>query len=400
MLIMSNKQIYDPIHKFITFTPLMIKIIDTYEFQRLRDLKQLGASYFVFPSATHTRFEHSLGVSHLAGIMLEELRINQPELNITNRMIELVRIGALIHDLGHGPFSHLYDNYIKREDESEHELRGIMIFKLMVSKYNLELTDEEVDFICNIVEPNEFFKNDWLFQIVNNKVNYIDVDKIDYIMRDSYHIGLQYNDFSRLLTMIKVLQFEGNDVLAWNEKVQHDIYLLFSCRYRLHKQVYTHHTVKAYEFLLIPILKKINETIDFINFTDSMIFITNKNDLIKIYNRNIPKLIGEKIIIDNVDYVDNILENINKIISDENIDDFIIDKVKINLATNESKNPLSKVYYFNNKSDKAYNIYSEENSFIIPKVQSETIIRLYCKNNIKNIQNIENILELWNNTHF
>jgi len=397
---MSNKQIYDPIHKFITFTPLMIKIIDTYEFQRLRDLKQLGASYFVFPSATHTRFEHSLGVSHLAGIMLEELRINQPELNITNRMIELVRIGALIHDLGHGPFSHLYDNYIKREDESEHELRGIMIFKLMVSKYNLELTDEEVDFICNIVEPNEFFKNDWLFQIVNNKVNYIDVDKIDYIMRDSYHIGLQYNDFSRLLTMIKVLQFEGNDVLAWNEKVQHDIYLLFSCRYRLHKQVYTHHTVKAYEFLLIPILKKINETIDFINFTDSMIFITNKNDLIKIYNRNIPKLIGEKIIIDNVDYVDNILENINKIISDENIDDFIIDKVKINLATNESKNPLSKVYYFNNKSDKAYNIYSEENSFIIPKVQSETIIRLYCKNNIKNIQNIENILELWNNTHF
>ena len=71
---MDNKQIYDPIHKFITFTPLMLKIIDTYEFQRLRDLKQLGATYLVFPSATHTRFEHSLGVSYLVMVILNELK--------------------------------------------------------------------------------------------------------------------------------------------------------------------------------------------------------------------------------------------------------------------------------------------------------------------------------------
>ena len=77
---MSSKQIYDPIHKFITVTPLMTQIIDTYEFQRLRDLKQLGATYLVFPSASHNRFEHSIGVSHLAGIMMDELYLKQPDM--------------------------------------------------------------------------------------------------------------------------------------------------------------------------------------------------------------------------------------------------------------------------------------------------------------------------------
>ena len=76
-------QIHDPIHGTITITPLMKQIIDTPEFQRLRELKQLGATYFVFPSATHTRFEHSLGVSHLAGKLMETLQKNQPRLQIS-----------------------------------------------------------------------------------------------------------------------------------------------------------------------------------------------------------------------------------------------------------------------------------------------------------------------------
>ena len=125
-----SKQIYDPVHGFITITPLMQNIIDTPEFQRLRDLKQLGAVHYVYPSATHTRFEHSLGVSHLAGIMAENLiqyasLHNTPEeiySEVINKekTIELCRIAGLIHDIGHGPFSHLYDNQVRNDSEPEH----------------------------------------------------------------------------------------------------------------------------------------------------------------------------------------------------------------------------------------------------------------------------------------
>ena len=96
----NTKEIFDPIHGFISISPLLQMFIDTPEFQRLRDLKQLGATYYVYPSATHTRFEHSLGVCHLAGELLKNLKNNQPELSINKSQIDLVKLAALLHDLG------------------------------------------------------------------------------------------------------------------------------------------------------------------------------------------------------------------------------------------------------------------------------------------------------------
>ena len=383
---MISKQIYDPIHKFITLTPLMIQIIDTYEFQRLRDLKQLGATYFVFPSASHSRFEHSIGVSHLARLMMNELYLKQPELNITERLIELVQIAGLIHDLGHGPFSHLYDIYIKNKEEPEHEERGMQIFIDMVVKYNLDLSEEEVNTICDIIEPPEELKNNWLYQIINNKINHIDVDKIDYILRDSYHIGLFHNDFSRILTMIKVKTYNHSLVLAWHEKIQNEIYVLFSCRYRLHKQIYNHHAVKAFEYLLIPIMKKIkNSGIDFIHFTDSVVLSrfhnSNIQQLENIYQRKLPIMIKEKIIINN--------SNTPILIQKINNENYILDYVNISLAGN-CTNPLSKVYYFNNKLEEAFIINSSDNRFIIPSNLSETIIRLYINDDKCKDEQIKN----------
>ena len=156
-----DKQIYDPIHGYVSITENMRKIIDTLEFQRLRDLKQLGAACFVFPSATHTRFEHSIGVSYLAKIMVENLKKNQPNLKITDHDIELFQIAGLVHDIGHGPFSHLYDNYIISEGDPEHEERGIEIFKNIVKNNDIDLTNEDVKKIVNMISPPKRLQNNW-----------------------------------------------------------------------------------------------------------------------------------------------------------------------------------------------------------------------------------------------
>nr|XP_020444915.1 deoxynucleoside triphosphate triphosphohydrolase SAMHD1-like [Monopterus albus] len=105
----TGKVFNDPIHGHVELHPLLIKIIDTPQFQRLRYIKQLGGTYFVFPGASHNRFEHSIGVGYLAGQLVQALNAKQPELLISHRDILCVQIAGLCHDLGHGPFSHTFD---------------------------------------------------------------------------------------------------------------------------------------------------------------------------------------------------------------------------------------------------------------------------------------------------
>lgn len=100
------KVVADPIHQTIPLDDQVVKMIDTPEFQRLRDLKQLGTTCFVFPGASHNRFEHSIGVSHVSRQFIDHLHFEQPELGITDNERMYVRIAGLCHDLGHGPFSH------------------------------------------------------------------------------------------------------------------------------------------------------------------------------------------------------------------------------------------------------------------------------------------------------
>ena len=157
---MTTRTINCPIHGVITLTPRMCQIIDTPEFQRLHGLRQLGATYYVYPSATHTRFEHSLGVSHLAKIVLNTLKEKNPKLNISNELIELYQIAGLIHDIGHGPFSHLYDDVIiNPEEDIKHEERGIIIFRKMIQTYSIDFSEEDIKFIIELIEPTLELKN-------------------------------------------------------------------------------------------------------------------------------------------------------------------------------------------------------------------------------------------------
>ena len=291
---MPNKTVNCPLHGVITLTSRMCEIIDTPEYQRLHKLKQLGVTHHVYPSANHTRFEHSLGVSHLAKILVNSIIEKHPEFDMTDNDVELFQIAGLIHDIGHGPFSHLYDDeIIDQEKDIKHEERGINIFKNMIEKYALSYKQKEIDFIIELIEPSNKNKNNWLYQVINNKYCSVDVDKIDYIQRDCYHVGFGINQkFERLLTMCDVKKYsytnksgevKTEEVLAWPEKLQDEIISLFQTRYRLHKQVYTHHTVNAIEQIVINILHEINKTtdIDLSKSYDDIISFPYKNETIQ-----------------------------------------------------------------------------------------------------------------------
>lgn len=251
-----SKSIKDAIYDYIDVDPFALRIIDTPEFQGLRELRQLGVVHYVYPSANHTRFEHSLGVYHLAGKMIEALVQNTPGLRITERQTQLIKIGALVHDLGHLVCSHLFDHYIAPKVSKifrDHEARSEYMFRNMVTKYKLQMTQSEVDYVCDILRGRRTAGIPrWMFQIVANSDFYFDVDKCDYIMRDSFHIGMSNPlQLNRILRNMKVI----NETVCFSKKIYMLLADVFIYRYRLHREVYRHHAVVAIELMAVDVLK-------------------------------------------------------------------------------------------------------------------------------------------------
>jgi putative nucleotidyltransferase with HDIG domain len=366
-------RIFDPLHGFIAITPLMKQFIDTEEFQRLRDLKQLGATVFVFPSANHTRFEHSIGVSHLAGLMAESLKKNG--YSVDERTIELIRIAGLLHDIGHGPFSHLYDDYVKNESIPEHEERGCQIIRKMVEGYDINITGEEVNEVIKMINPGEEEKYIWKYQIVANKINQLDVDKLDYIQRDSFYLGLKCGgEYSRIINDAKVFELnEGKSIIAWPHKLQYEIFQLFATRYRLHKQVYNNPNVKACEIKIIEMLKVIdNIKVDLSTYGDSIIYCKHVDIMrMSLFQRKYPKFIGE------FTFVNGRLENEFHLQFEKYMNKNNIYYQRIQIGFGGKRNPLKNIKYF--KNDMIVENNPEMFSFMIPHVHKELLIRLYCR---------------------
>ncbi|XP_072487553.1 deoxynucleoside triphosphate triphosphohydrolase SAMHD1 isoform X2 [Notamacropus eugenii] len=257
----------DPVHGHIDLHPLLIRIIDTPQFQRLRYIKQLGGSYYVFPGASHNRFEHSLGVGYLAGCLVRELQEKQPELQITERDMLCVQIAGLCHDLGHGPFSHMYDGRFiplaRPELNWKHEIASVKMFEHLVNANGIEtvmkkyglIPEEDICFIKEqIAGPldSSVENSSWpykgrpegknfLYEIVANKRNGIDVDKWDYFARDCHHLGIQNNfDYKRFIKFARVCVVDNKKHICTRDKEVGNLYDMFHTRNCLHRRAYQH----------------------------------------------------------------------------------------------------------------------------------------------------------------
>ncbi|KAF4690465.1 SAM domain and HD [Perkinsus olseni] len=270
----------DPVHNMICLPSLCKDIIDTPEFQRLRDLTQLGATSYVFDGGVHSRFEHSIGAAHLAQTFATGLRDRQPHLGISQKDVVCVTVAALCHDLGHGPFSHTWESCVLPSmgiHHHEHEQVSLKLLDAIVDRLATEgkplpLNDADVNFIKNCIDPPKPTKlvelkesskeafllevgrpvaKAFLLDIVANKRTGLDVDKFDYIMRDCHHSGVQGEcEVPRLIMNAKILMSDGFPTICWPDKEFENLCAIFRTRESLHRRMYQHRTVKAVEAMI------------------------------------------------------------------------------------------------------------------------------------------------------
>lgn len=280
--------IFDPVHREYELGPEIMDIINTVVFQRLRRLKQLATTHWVWLGATHTRFEHSISVAYLAGHLATTLQRKQPELDISNRQILLVQLAGLLHDVGHGPFSHLFDDIFLSNSMSpmaHHEQRSVAIVTQLLTESNYPYTAEEIAFVQSLIAPSKG-QEGFLYHIVSNQVNHLDVDKMEYIKRDARACGLSSGGFDtdtmRIINAARVI--DGH--ICYHKKVYEDIYNLFQTRYRLHTTVYRHPVVVAIHHMVadalrasdIPLEQSIENLNTFYKFDDGILDILRHNE--------------------------------------------------------------------------------------------------------------------------
>ena len=235
-------EIADPIHKFIRFTDLEKKIIDSSVFQRLRRIKQLAGAHLVYPSAQHSRFEHSLGTMHVAGLAGDHLF----SLGVIDKeSIQELRVASLLHDIGHGPFSHLFEEALKVTGNKNHETLGADIIRktelhdiLSAFGYSAK-TISEISFGNSKVK----FKN----EIISGSLS---ADLMDYLPRDGFFTGVEYGkvDYNRIINSFRVTDKQS---LALDISSFYSFESMIISRFEMFRAVYFHKTVRSAEVMLL-----------------------------------------------------------------------------------------------------------------------------------------------------
>ena len=266
------KIINDPIYGFITIPSILIfELIEHRYFQRLRRISQMGMSYLVYPGAQHNRFHHALGAMHLMQKSVQVLRFK--EINISNEEAEALYIAILLHDIGHGPFSHAMEHSIV--EKVDHEHISLLFMDALNKEFNNRLT------LAIKIFKNEYDRS-FFYQLISGQ---LDMDRMDYLKRDSFYTGVSEGavNSERLISMLNVS--EGN--LVVEEKGIYSVEKFIIARRFMYWQVYLHKTGLVAEQLLLLLLKRAKELTNkgvILPASDALTFFLNETITLENFN--------------------------------------------------------------------------------------------------------------------
>lgn len=246
---MKTLDIVDPIHDFIRVYDVELRIIDLPIFQRLRRIRQLSGAHLTYPSAQHSRFEHSLGVMHVASQAATALRESG---HLNSEQIANIRLAALLHDVGHGPFSHLFEEVLQTKKKVSHEDIGKKII------LHSEIGDilSKSGFNKKLITKLAF--GDSKYRFVNEIVSgSLSADMMDYLQRDAYFTGAEHAkiDHKRIIQSLYVYK----NKLALDRSALYSFESMILSRYQMFKAVYFHKTVRSAEVMLLESIRLADE---------------------------------------------------------------------------------------------------------------------------------------------
>ncbi|GEK35042.1 HD domain-containing protein [Kurthia sibirica] len=242
----EEKVFKDPVHKYIHVQDQVIwDLIATKEFQRLRRIKQLGTTYLVFHGAEHSRFSHSLGVYEIVRRMVDDAFSNRPLWDKRERLVTLC--AGLLHDLGHGPFSHAFEHVFDLDHEEF--TRAIIMGDTEVHEVLLRVAPDFPQKVSDVIAKTYGNK-----QVVSLISSQIDADRMDYLQRDAYFTGVSYGhfDMERILRVMRPLQ----DQIVIKSSGMHAIEDYIMSRYQMYWQVYFHPVSRSAEVILRKTLER------------------------------------------------------------------------------------------------------------------------------------------------
>ena len=273
----ETKVLKDPVHSYIHINYEVVwNCLDSKEFQRLRRIRQLGGDFQVYPTAEHSRFSHSLGVYEIVRRMVTEIKSLSVELSEYDKIC--VMLAGLLHDVGHGPFSHAFEHVTKHSHEDY--TAKIILGETELNQVLTEVSPRLPEDIVSIIEHDH--PNDILNQIISGQ---LDADRMDYLLRDSYFSATSYGQFDleRILRTMRVRKIDENKkALVVKYTGIHSVEDYIMARYQMYWQVYYHPVARSYEAVFIQLFNRLKDI-----FKDNKEYFSDMKVLIPFLEKNV-----------------------------------------------------------------------------------------------------------------